>query len=147
MILNRPKDIFSGLVFAAIGVFAFASAQSYEIGSLTHMGPGFLPAAAGLLLVGTGIALVVKALRLATPEPIDHHDMLPLVLILAGVIAFAMVIEPFGLIPAIFVLVVLSCGHRLRQHPVEVLAIFVALSLFCSLLFVQFLGQNLSLFW
>lgn len=147
MILNRPKDLFSGLIFAMIGIFAFLSAQTYEIGTPTRMGPGFLPAAVGLILVGTGLALMVKALRLSAQEPIEHHDIMPLLLILAGVVAFALMIEPFGLIPALFGLVVLSCGHRLLRHPLEVLAIFIALSLFCSLLFVQFLGQNLSLFW
>lgn len=147
MMLRRPKDIVAALIFAGMGLTAFLSAQAYEVGASNHMGPGYLPAALGLALIGVGLALFVNGLRNPHEDPFDHHSVEPLALIVLSVVAFAYLVDRAGLVPALFAMVLISCARRALTNPIEVLVSFIVLAAFCVFLFVYLLGMHIPLFW
>ena len=55
------KDYFGGALIAAIGLSTVYAATGYHIGSLSQMGPGYFPAAVGVLMVITGLLIALAA--------------------------------------------------------------------------------------
>lgn len=54
------KNVLSGLLFLVISVpFLFLS-LNYEIGSISAMGPGFIPLAASSILTLFGVVILIK---------------------------------------------------------------------------------------
>lgn len=147
MPVNAPKDILAGLIFIAVGVATFFLAHDYEIGTAVEMGPGFFPAAIGLVLAAIGAAAIVRGLVRKTPDPITPHRIEPLVLVFAGILAFSFLIEPAGLLVASAALIGIACFRRLLSNPFEVLVMYVALTGFSALVFVKWFDMQLPLFW
>lgn len=123
--LNR-WEIGAALLVFALGLLLVWEGMSYPLGSPVRMGPGFFPVSVGLILIGFGVALVFDVRHLDTPPP-DLH-LRPLVAIVAGLLAFAVMLDRFGLIPATVVLVALSAlGDRpLRPRAIAGTAVVVA---------------------
>src|SRR5262249_61455596 len=97
--------ILFGLVMALKG-------PTYNLGTLMHMGPGFLPTALGVILIGLGIAIAMTAA--AVPEGGDE-DILPeqpqwfaWACILASPLAFIIFGTIGGLAPATFMCVFIA---------------------------------------
>ncbi len=116
-----------------VGAFATRQSATYDIGSLTQMGPGFYPALVGVLLGLTGVGILVRPKAVeAEPEtdavsgPIDWRGW---AFILAGIAGFIVVAEYAGLLPATFVIVFISAfGDRtntLKSATVLALAISI----------------------
>jgi len=141
----RPKDVYAGAIFIAIGLAAYFGAQQYDVGSARNMGPGYLPAMMGVVLVILGGFSLANAARLRTPDPIAKSSLEPFVLVVASVIAFALLIDWAGLVVAVVALVFISSLRRLFSHPFEILAIAVGLAVFCVLLFSLGLGMAMPL--
>lgn len=122
----RNKDYCGGLILCALGAAAAFQAQAYHLGTLSRMGPGFVPTALGVLLFLVGLALLATtALRRdeaaqALPAMPSAEEHAPLraewrgwLCICAGVLIFAALAEPVGLIPATFAAVVVTAmGDR-----------------------------------
>lgn len=116
------QDFAGGLVVAAVGLGAIAIGQSYGIGSLRKMEPGFFPVALGafLALIGLGMAafaLQTRAEQAARGERdtalFERPDGRGWFFIVLGVLAFLFVGEVGGLAPAAFLCVFLSAlGDR-----------------------------------
>ena len=144
---TAPKDVLAGLIFIAVGLGAFLHAHDYEIGTALEMGPGYFPAAVGLILAFIGVLAIGRGLTQKTADPITPHRLAPLLLIFAGIVAFSLLIERAGLFVASAALLGLACFERLRTKPLEVLIIYVALTGFAAVVFVILLGVQLPLFW
>lgn len=56
------KDIIAGLLFIFIGIFFKYHSQSYSLGSVSDMGPGYFPNLISTLLLVVGIILTIKSL-------------------------------------------------------------------------------------
>ena len=56
------RDFYAGGLMLLLGLGIALKGASYRLGSLMHMGPGFLPTALGVLLVLLGIAIAAPAL-------------------------------------------------------------------------------------
>lgn len=139
------RDSVAGLGIATIGaVFAVGSLQ-FGIGSLTEMGAGFFPFAAGLVAVALGIAVLVGAIS-SEAMPIARPAFRSLAYVAASVIVFALTIGPLGLIPA-----VLLCGaicgladKTTKLHQAVVLAAGLAAGIW--VVFVLLLGMPIPAF-
>ncbi len=59
---GRYRNLLSGLICMAAGAGALVEAQSYGIGSLDQIGPGFYPGVLGGLLALVGLLIAVTAL-------------------------------------------------------------------------------------
>jgi hypothetical protein len=132
-------DLIGGGLLIAFGVwFALHSVEAYNIGELRRMGPGFFPTVLGILVAVFGLVLIVPALL--RPAPLPVPALRPLLTIVAGGLAFAMLIEPAGLVPATVALV---CTVVLAETEVRVLRTVIlaaALSAMAVGVFTEGLG-------
>jgi hypothetical protein len=112
----RRRDYAAGALVALIGAFAFVEAMTYDMGTLEQLGPGFFPAALGVVLVLIGIAIAVTA-GASLPEQAERAqvrlDPRGWLCITASIAAFILLAERAGLVPATFVSVLVAAfGDR-----------------------------------
>jgi putative Ca2+/H+ antiporter (TMEM165/GDT1 family) len=115
--LVRKRDFYAGGLVILFGLVMALKGPSYRLGTLMHMGPGFLPTALGVILIFLG--LLIAGTAMVTPESDDerilpeHPEWLGWACILAGPLCFILFGSLFGLIPGIFFCVfVSSLGDR-----------------------------------
>lgn len=141
---HNNRDALAGLLFMALGAIGFVVALSYPFGSLQEMGPGFFPRIQGVMLVGFGIATLIKGLR--SGEQVEGAwSWLPLLLLAASLIAFGWLMERFGLLPALVVLIVTSARAGKEFRWKEVVVLTVVLCVMAVAIFVWGLGLPYSL--
>ena len=115
--LLRKRDFYAGGLTVLLGLVAVYKGPTYGIGTLTHMGAGFLPTALGALLILLGIAIAGAAISV---DEGDAQSALPdqpqwrgWACILAGPVCFIIFGRVGGLIPATFTCVFVSAlGDR-----------------------------------
>lgn len=131
------RDYCGGFILLAAGLASAYHAQSYQIGSFTRMGPGFFPLVLGLILALTGAALLgATFLRKMDPaEARAKAARLPAewrgwICICLSVVAFAVLGEETGLVPATFACVFIAAlGDREnRLHEILLLATGVTIA-------------------
>ncbi|GMG85510.1 tripartite tricarboxylate transporter TctB family protein [Paralimibaculum aggregatum] len=139
--LGGPVLVMFGLSYA---LYAYLN---YRMGSIRSMGPGMFPVMAGGTLMLLGFVITVADFRDGTREIASEQGLLrSAALVLASIIAFAVSFAMLGLLPAIFVSVLLTSLADGRFAPARYLAVSVALSVFAVLVFDVMLGSNLPLF-
>jgi hypothetical protein len=57
----RKRDFYAGLLMVAFGLVMAVHGPSYSLGTLMHMGPGFLPTSLGVILIVLGVAIALPA--------------------------------------------------------------------------------------
>ena len=139
--IGNPQRFASGLIFLAIGVFGMIYAAHYRLGSATHMGPGYFPFVVSAIIALLGLASAVTSLRAARPKRQVVWHLIPLICIMAGIVAFGLLVERAGLVLAIAAVVVLGCYQRLLSRPWEVLVIGIVLMVVSVGLFLHGLGM------
>ena len=115
--LVRKRDFYAGALVIFFGLVMALKGPGYRLGTLMHMGPGFMPTALGIILIGLGIAIMGTGLSVPDGE---DEDILPAnpewfgwACILAGPLCFILFGSYFGLIPATFMCVFVSAfGDR-----------------------------------
>ena len=113
----RKRDFYAGGLMILFGLVMSLKGPTYSVGTLMHMGPGFLPTALGVILIGLGIAIAITAIPVADGE---DEDILPAdpqwfawACILASPIAFIIFGSLGGLAPATFMCVfIASLGDK-----------------------------------
>jgi putative Ca2+/H+ antiporter (TMEM165/GDT1 family) len=113
----KKRDFYAGGLTVLLGAAVTLDSMSYDVGTLTHMGPGMFPLMLGVVL--TFIGVLIFGTALATPLGDDEH-ILPKqkewrgwACILAGPILFIIFGEFFGMAPATFACVFVSAlGDR-----------------------------------
>lgn len=95
-----------GLVTLAGAAAMYHSLTAFSVGTAARMGPGYFPALVGGLLMLCGIMILIPALMRAGPKPV--LEIRPLFWISLSVLAFALLVLPFGLVPAIIAQSVLA---------------------------------------
>jgi hypothetical protein len=107
--LLRKRDFWAGVLMITFGLVMSLKGPTYNVGTLMHMGPGFLPTALGVILIGIGIAISMTAVTVADH---DDEDILPAepqwfawACILLSPIAFIIFGSIGGLAPATFMCV------------------------------------------
>lgn len=112
----QRKDYYGGALMLLIGVGAVLDGLTYPIGRLSDMGPGFFPIIFGGILALVGIAIAGSASRVANVAPNAGSPIFEWrgwLCILSGIVAFTVLGEYGGLLPATFALVFLSAlGDR-----------------------------------
>jgi len=113
----RKRDFYAGGLVILFGLVMALRGPTYNLGTLMHMGPGFLPTALGIILIGLGIAIAGTALGVPEGQDEDifpaHPEWWGWACILAGPLCFILFGSYFGLIPGIFACVFVSAlGDR-----------------------------------
>jgi hypothetical protein len=140
----RSKELWSGVLFVAIGVAVVGMALEYPIGTPSRMGPGFFPLVLGCILTLLGLVFLVRA-GIRPGNSLSGWNPIALVCVLGSVALFAALLEPFGLAIAAFLSVALACaaGHEYRWG--EVLALGIGLALFVVVLFAMLLKLQVGI--
>ena len=115
--LSRKRDFYAGGLVILFGLVMALKGPIYRLGSLMHMGPGFMPTVLGVILIFLGILIAGSAVGVPDGEDEDilpaHPEWFGWACILAGPLAFIIFGSYFGLIPATFACVFVSAlGDR-----------------------------------
>jgi len=115
------RDFCAGGLMILFGLVAAVNGPHYRVGTLNHMGPGFMPTALGILLILLGMAIAGTASVGTTQgEADDNGNLLPdhpqwfaWLCILAGPFCFVIFGSIGGMAPATFACVFVSAlGDR-----------------------------------
>ncbi len=143
--MREIKDIIGGGLLVLIGGFAaFYAAFTLRLGTIWQMGPGMFPAAVGVIIFLLGAGIMISGL-LREGGPV-RFDWRPLGLISAAVFAFALLIRPFGLVPAIVALVFICSRADNKLSPPRAVLLAGVLSLLAVIIFPVGLGLPWPLF-
>jgi hypothetical protein len=149
----RPSTLLRAEMLAAVCVIAFGVGvailgSGYPMGTASRMGSGYFPVILGVALVMIGLALVAEAWQ--TRPGTDAVEPLPVLAALAlcgGVLSFALLLRPAGLVPAIFALVMIATLGERPWKPVGALVIASGMSAISIALFILALRVPLRSFW
>jgi hypothetical protein len=132
------KDIIGGTLMTLVGIAVAAySASHYQLGQLFRMGPGMMPVILGTTLAALGLLIAIPAFfRSGSPIEIDGR---PSVAILGSIAAFALLVTPFGIVPAILGLT-LAAAFADDFNWVRTAILAVSLSVAAVLIFTVGLG-------
>jgi hypothetical protein len=139
------KDFWAGLFCIAIGVIALALLANTRMGSLAAMGPGFLPTWLARLLIGLGVLITLKSFIGSERLVLNFAVLRPVLMILGGIVLFALLLYPAGFVLTSFLLLSLAAaaGRDFRWR--EALVIAAAIATAASLLFIVALKINVPL--
>lgn len=95
----RNRDLIGGSLVLIVGLFFFIGAFEYPMGTLRHMGSGLFPLGLGVILTVLGAVVATTAFR--TDETLPSISWRALIFVSAGIAAFGIGLEVFGLLPAV----------------------------------------------
>jgi hypothetical protein len=133
-------------LFATAGGVVLVAVNGLELGTMRRMGPGYLPTAVAVLILGLAAALAARAALAgrAAAEPVVWHPA-PIAAILAALGAFALLIDPIGLVGATMALILAARFAERPLRPWETLALMAAGAAFSALIFVELLQLPIAL--
>ena len=133
MTLRNAKDFWSGVLFAAVGLFFIVTVQELRLGTAARMGPAYFPTILGGLLTLLGLLLVLRGfLSRASLTTADAHRVEPfhwriLTLILGSVLIFSFLLNTCGVLLAVGAMIFVSACAEKKVHWKETLAVVVVL--------------------
>lgn len=150
MNIKSQKDFLSGLMFLVLGgIFAWGAYNNYNIGTGARMGPGYFPLMLGVLLAILGACILLGSFIVETPDgdKVSKIAWRPLVFILGANVIFGILLgglprfglPSFGLIAAIFALIITASRAGDEFHWKSVLLLSVVLSVGSYLAFIALL--------
>src|SRR5476649_2044506 len=135
MRIRSPKDFWSGLFFIAVAAGFIGLSHQYGTGTMHRMGPGLFPTLVGVLLVGLGLIIALRAFAIDGP-PVPRFHARPICISLVAIALFGVALTYLGLIAAIAVLVVISAVASRESKPLETVGLVVVLIAFSVAVFV-----------
>jgi hypothetical protein len=138
-------DTWSGLLCAGFGALFIAMSTEYDFGSAAAMGPAFFPVWLGGALIALGAGLVIKG-QLADAEGLSPTVLKPALIVIGGLLVFALLLERAGLLLSGVVLAYIG-SYATAPFGAGRLALFsVGLVLFVAFVFIYALGLSIP-FW
>jgi hypothetical protein len=143
--LRSGQDLLCGALFAAVGAGALWIGRNYPMGTPARLGSGVFPWLLSWGLIGVGAIIFVKGL-LTDGKRLEGWAWRPVLLITLAAVAFALLIEPAGLVATMLVVMALGAlagdGHTLRE-----LSVFMAVMIVLALvIFIWGLGMPIRVF-
>jgi Tripartite tricarboxylate transporter TctB family len=142
---DARKDLLAGAIFAGFGLAFAVTSSGYEIGTPLRMGPGFFPLALGGILVVLGVLIAVSGVVNADGADIGTIPWRALTLLIAAILLFGFTVRDLGLVPALFLAVLLAAFAGRGVRPVQAVVIAASLTALSVLIFVQALQLRLAL--
>ena len=142
------KDFLGGGLMLLLGIGAAVHASRYDIGSLSRMGPGYVPLALGVILAVTGALIMLAGLRTAPAirAPRLRPEWRGWFCICAGIAAFAVIGRYGGLLPASFACVFIAALGDRKNTLLAALTLSLAMTLIAAVVFWWLLQMQLPLF-
>jgi hypothetical protein len=145
------KDHVAAILLIAMGIAILVIGRRYNMGTLVHMGAGFIPVVLGILMTAVGVVVGLLA-SAGTPEEKAEQKLPALpdlrggVCILAAVAVFVLVGAYGGLVPATFGSVFVAAMGDRNNTWKTALALSIAMVVFGILVFHWGLRVQLPLF-
>ncbi len=145
MVTKRDyRDMMAGALLLLLGAgAAWYALENYRIGTVTRMGAGMVPMALGVVLAGLGVVIliagwfrkgVIPEVRVLTP-----------ICIFGSIAVFGMMIQPFGLLPAVMASTTVASLAEKEFRPLRILVSGVILSVVAWGIFVFGIGLSIPL--
>ena len=142
----KNRDVVAGLAFFGVGLVAVVKVHfDYAVGTVTYMGPGFFPMMLGLALLVIGIATIMVAVGDRSQRWRPTFGWRPVLAVLGAILAFAVLIERAGLLPATLALAMIVGAARDPYSARSSFLLGLTLSALSWLVFVLGLNMNLTL--
>ncbi len=110
------------------------------MGTAARMGSGYFPFVLSCILFGIGCLSVLRAFVVEGP-PIEGIAWRKLLIVTGGIVTFAILLEPAGLVFALPALVtVAALGSAQSRFDVRGVLALLALTVFCIIVFIKGLG-------
>jgi Tripartite tricarboxylate transporter TctB family len=141
--IKSSQDFWTGCAFVVFGTATAVLSQAHPLGSAARMGPGYFPTALGLLLAAIGFGIVLKSLIGVDGGNVGRVHLWLLLRVLLAVAAFALLLNPLGLVATAVIVVMLAAwaGHEFRFG--EALLGALVLAALSYLLFIKGLNQTM----
>lgn len=130
--------VVAGLLFMSYAM------ESYSVGTLRRMGPGFFPAVLGGLIAVFGVLIMLPAFFRGGDG--FNFEWRPFIMVCVAIAVFATVLERLGMVAAIFVLVFSAAWAKPGMKLVETALLAVALSIAAVAIFIWGLGIPIQTF-
>jgi hypothetical protein len=147
--VTNKRDLFGGCVIALFGVVGVFEGYRLGAGTLSKMGPGYVPMALGFILVGLGILMAANQADpgLRSEVIFEQPEWRGWLCIIAGVASFIVLGQYAGLVPAAFFSVFISAlGDRTATLKGAII-LSACTTLFGVVLFHYLLSISIPLFW
>jgi hypothetical protein len=144
MKIRSPKDFWSGLFFIAVALGFIGLSHPYGMGTMHRMGPALFPTLVGVLLVGLGSIIAIRAFVIDGP-PLPQFHARPIIISLVSIALFAVAMTYLGLIAAIAALVMVGAMASNESRALETVGLVVVLIVFSVAVFVWLLGLPIPL--
>ncbi|MDQ2079411.1 tripartite tricarboxylate transporter TctB family protein [Xanthobacteraceae bacterium Astr-EGSB] len=144
--IKGTKDFWAGAVFVAFGAAALMMAQSYSLGIVSRMGPGYFPRMLSILLMVVGGVSIVRSFFVAR-EALPAFALRPALVVIGSLVACGYLLPRAGLVIALSVLMfgAASASEKFRAEWKKLILLTAATIAFCAIVFVQLLGISLPL--
>ena len=134
------QDTLFGVFLILVAGFAMFATRNLDVGTASNMGPGYMPLAVSLIILGFGLFLAGRGLLAGQEEGIERVQLRPILAILAAGTAFALLAERAGLVAASLATIIIA-GLGGRQNRIVESIIFACVLTACAvLLFVRVLA-------
>ena len=142
------KDYYGGALMLALGLGATFQGMTYQVGTLSHMGPGFFPTSLGAILAVIGAILIVTA-KSSISEAEDVYqppEWRGWICIVSSLVAFVVFGVYGGLLPATFAVVFISALGDRNNTVTQAFLLAVALTVVGVVVFWWALQMQFPLF-
>jgi Tripartite tricarboxylate transporter TctB family len=139
IVLRNNRDFWAGVMLILIGAASILIARAYPFGSTMRMGPGYFPSLLGGILALFGIYVLIIGLRRGEKITV-HCSTRALIVLPVSLIAFGLLMNHAGFIPAMAVLVFGSASAGQDFKFVEVLLLTFILTGLSVAIFIWGLG-------
>lgn len=149
---KHNKNLYAAILLIACGAGTVLEANTYPLGTLSRMGPGYYPAMLGIVLLILGLLIAVfdhveddeDITRSATAT--KKNRVRGLFCIIAGMVAFMVLGRYGGLVPATFALVFIAAMGDTKHTLVSAAALATGTAIVGALIFVWGLQLQLPAF-
>ena len=144
--IRSQKDFGAGILYIAFGAVGFYIGRDYGMGQASRMGPGYFPTVLSVMLMGFGLAAVIRSFITKKEELVGSFAWKPAIFVVGSTSLFALLLIPLGLILALVVLILVSASasHYFKLEW-KAAGLLVVLVTFCALVFAKGLGVPMPL--
>lgn len=116
--ITAPREFYAGAVYLAFGAAGLWFGWAYPMGTAGRMGGGYFPKVLSVLLIVLGVLAIARGMMVKGPG-LSAIRLRPILAIPAACLLFAFLLEPVGLIGALFLLIVVSAmaSEEFRWSP------------------------------
>ena len=142
--IRSPRDFWGGSVLIAVGILAIWASRDLPGQRGFAFGPGTAPRLFSGLLVGLGALVALVGLVTDGPR-IEKYKVRGPVLVIVGILAFAGMIRPLGMVIASYVTFIIAILGSKEMRVLESIIAAAVMTAFCVLLFVYLLNLPFQL--